>query len=395
MTSDFNDTDRLSIEVSECQHMGIEVLSPDINKSFVEFGVVPGKERRISFGLSAIKNVGSGAAEAIVETRGQKPFKSLTDLFTRVSPQTANRKVWESLIKAGALDQFASRGDLLYNLEALLGLTAKAQKTRESDQSDLFGKILGADDFQFDLKSSPDEITPREQLNWERELLGIYLSQHPLDGFDVYLEENSVPLGQLTAEMDNRRVAVAGVITTVRAITTKNGQKMGFVGIMDKTGESELIVFPKIWADSEHIWLPDTVIIGKGKINAKDRDGHLSEVKILLDEVEPITPEMLKNYKNTGKKVKAPRPSKSGAGLTTASTPSRLWLHIKDPDNHEILKNIKRLLDEAPGSQEAVLVLGKSGDNKQALKLPQKVSISSELTKQLTDLVGSEAVTTR
>src|SRR5690606_2332445 len=138
MTSDYDDTDRLSIEINECQHMGIEVLPPDVNESFLEFAVVPGKQQ-IRYGLNAVKNVGKGAVEEILRAREGGAFATLEDFFTKVNSRIVNRKTIESLIKAGAFDSFGERSTLLVNIDVLLAFASKVQKQIASGQTDLFG----------------------------------------------------------------------------------------------------------------------------------------------------------------------------------------------------------------------------------------------------------------
>src|SRR5690606_17604591 len=147
MTSDQDDTDRLAIEMTECRHMGIDVLSPDVNESFVEFAVVPGTSQ-IRFGMAAIKGVGVGAVEEILRAREDGKFESVEDFAKRVSTSKVNRKAWESLIKSGAFDTLGDRSDLLFNLESILAYASKLQKEALSGQADLFGSLGGVASLQ-------------------------------------------------------------------------------------------------------------------------------------------------------------------------------------------------------------------------------------------------------
>ena len=393
MTSDYDDTDRLAIEISECRHMGIEVLPPDVNESYLEFGVVPDKDQ-IRFGMAAVKNVGTGAVEAILVAREEGgKFKSIEDFVERVSTRVVNRKAWESLIKAGAFDDFGDRSRLLFNLDTILAYGQKQQKEQESGQSNLFGDTIDVSvEAKLELESSGPEMNEKEALQWERELLGIYLSKHPLDQFDTYLSENAVELASLTTNMDNKKVTVGGVISTLREITTKNGAKMAFVGIEDKTGEVELIVFPNAYSENPEIWVRDNVIVAKGKINTKDRDGRdTEEIKVLVDEAVQITEVELKGFEPTGKKRKAPkeRPASKPKDSPEAALP-KLYLHIKKPDNEESLLALKKILNQFPGDKEAILVFGDS--QKSAIRLPFKVELNDDLTQQIAELLTPECV---
>ena len=200
MTSDQDDTERLAIEMTECKHMGIEVLNPDVNESFVEFAVVPG-EKKIRFGMAAVKGVGVGAVEEIIRAReADGPFKSVEDFAKRVSTSKFNRKAWESLIKTGAFDGFGDRSDLLFNLDTIVAFAQKTQKEAASGQTDLFG-MLGDESANvqptMQLQPAPAKHTNKERLMWERELMGLYISAHPLDAYETYLSEQAQPLTQL------------------------------------------------------------------------------------------------------------------------------------------------------------------------------------------------------
>ena len=192
MTSDHDDTDRLAIEITECKHMGISVLSPDVNESFVEFAVVP-NENKIRFGMSAVKGVGVGAVEEVLRAREEGVFLSVEDFARRVSTSKFNRKAWESLIKSGAFDDMGDRSDLLFNLDSITSFASKLQKEAASGQTNLFG-MLGGDDAAsvqstLHLQKAPVKHDDKERLMWERELLGLYISAHPLDRYETYLSE--------------------------------------------------------------------------------------------------------------------------------------------------------------------------------------------------------------
>ncbi len=402
MTSDAADIDRLAIEINECRHMGIEVLSPDVNESFVEFGITKDK-KQIRFGMSAVKNVGVGAVEEIIRAREEGgEFENLMDFIQRVDTRRVNRKVWESLIKSGGFDSMGNtRGDLLFNLDAILALGTKIHKEKETNQADLFGGIDSAAPSvmpQFKFETAPEQIKERDMLLSERELLGLYLSRHPLDGFGEYLEENALPISDINSSMDNKAVTIGGVVSSIRSITTKNGARMAFVKIEDKSGECELIVFPGVYEKLNSVWQQDQVVIAKGKVNFKDRDGNVGEeLKILVDQANIVSEEDAKMYQVKGKKPKPPKgtpPTKkssngSGAGLPPldsrpASSPSvpKLFVHLKDPNDSERLVALKRVAGEHPGDNELILVLGEES-SKTALRMPFKITIRDELTTQL------------
>ena len=429
MTSDHDDTDRLAIEITECKHMGIDVLSPDVNESFVEFAVVP-NENKIRFGMSAVKGVGVGAVEEVLRARKEGAFLSVEDFAKRVSTSKFNRKAWESLIKSGAFDDMGDRSDLLFNLDSITAFASKLQKEAASGQTNLFG-MLGDDAASvqsiLSLQKAPVKHDDKERLMWERELLGLYISAHPLDRYETYLSEQTQPLTQLVPEYDSRMMTVGGIISTVRTIVTKSGSKMAFVGIEDKFGEGEIIVFPNLYEKVGAKLIQDTVIRVSGKNSARDRDGNLgSESKLIADDIIAITDNDINGYESTGRKMDAPKVSsavkkerreayrsqKNGASPKSAvkndaakpqpkthSAPvnvapeipaSKLFVYIKDPNDHSRLVKMKSVCGENAGTTDVVLVLGEK--EKSAMRLPFKVDANDNLLSQLKNTLGEECV---
>ncbi len=428
MTSDQDDIERLAIEITECKHMGIKVLSPDVNESYVEFAVVP-NENKIRFGMAAIKGVGVGAVEEIIRVRDEGKFTSIEDFAKRVSTQKVNKKVWESLIKSGAFDSLGDRSDLLYNVETLLAFASKLQKEALSGQTDLFGGMSEMVEIQptVSLQTAPVKYTEKEQLMWERELLGLYISAHPLDNYDAYFEEQTIPLARMKPEIDGKKVTIGGLVSTVRTIVTKSGTKMAFVGIEDKTNEAEVIVFPNLYEQTGAKLVQDAVIRVSGKVSARDRDGNLgNEAKMIADEINVVTDQELRDYESTGRKMEAPRMSsqvkaqrvaeyrakKTGIPLTpkpaaakeepaVAEAPKprpvldippvkKLFVHVKDPEDHSALLSLKQVCGDFVGNTDIVLVLG--ADKTSAIRLPFRVDASEELIGELVKLLGEDCV---
>lgn len=407
MTSDQDNIDRLAVEIAECKKMGIDVMAPDVNESFVEFAVVPG-ENKIRFGMAAIKGVGVGAVEEILRARNEEKFASIEDFAKRVSTTKFNKKAWDSLIKSGGFDSFGDRSDLLFNLETIQGFASKIQKDAASGQTDLFGGMLDVAGVvpTVSLQPAPSKHTSKERLTWERELLGLYISAHPLDEFSLYLEEQTAPLASLTPQMDNKRATIGGIITSVRTIVTKSGSRMAFVGIEDKTGESELIIFPELFKQIGSQLAVDLVIRAEGKLNARDRDGNpTDEVKMVADSIFFVTEKELKEYDPTGMKMKSPKASpRSGVVVTKAAAKEvkvapkpaavklrQLYVHIKDPNDHERLKQLKAICSKHAGQSDIVLVLG--DDKKSAIKLPFRIDDNDSLISELVKVLGEDAVT--
>ncbi len=402
MTSDYDDTDRLAIEISECQHMNIDVLPPDVNESFLEFAVVP-NTNQVRFGMSAIKNVGTGAVEEILRARNiDQGFTSLEDFLGKVNVRVVNRKALESLVKAGALDRFGDRSQLLHNLDVILAYGNRLQKEASSGQVDLFGMLDDATAHKpkLVLEKAATPFTPREQLLWERELLGLYLSQHPLSMFANFLNEQTHPIGELKPEHDNKAVVIGGAILDMREITTKNGQKMAFVKVEDQFGTLELILFPGVYQQTAGLWERDRVILARGKISAKDKEGNLgSELKVLVDDAREITSEQAEGYTPAGKKLKLPGTRRTAAAqvrpqtATTKAEPKerRVFVRMADGADQQKLQRLKQIIDEHTGSTEIVLVLGPN-DAKQIIKLPSGIASTDAVFQKLRDIAGVENV---
>jgi DNA polymerase-3 subunit alpha len=405
MTSDFDDTDRLSIEISECKKMGIQVLPPDVNESYVEFAVVPGEKLQIRFGMAAIKNVGTAAVEEIIRARTENgSFETLEDFLGTVNSRTVNKKAIESLIKAGAFDRFGDRSTLLANMDVMTAYSSRLQKQMSSGQTDIFGNSI--DDAEIDVKpklalSAPiTQYDVREQLVWERELLGLYLSQNPLELFEHYLAEQTIPLNSIKPEHDGKNVTIGGAIADIREIVTKKGQKMAFVKLEDQFGETEIILFPSSYQLTAGIWERDKIVLARGKVSAKDRDGNISsEIKILVNDAREITTAQAQAYESTGKKIKGP----GARGIKNATkpvpqvpktetvVPKRLYIRLDAKHDQTLLLSLKQAIDGNTGPMDVVLVLGPDTE-KQVIKLPSGIEHSEKIMNQLQTLVGVDNV---
>ncbi len=404
MTSDFDDTDRLAIEIAECKHMGIEVLAPDVNESFGEFAVVKGKDQ-IRFGMNAIKNVGHGAVEEILQARSGGPFASLEDFVAAVNLRIVNRKALESLARAGAFDSLLDRSTLLHNLDVLLAYGQRLQKERASGQTDLFGTL--ADGFTaakpaLRLQAPEQKHTARELLLWERELLGLYLSQRPLEAYAAFFAEQTTPLNVLKTEHDGRSVVVGGAIVDAREIITKNGQKMAFVRIEDEHGDIEAVLFPSTYQQTVGLWERDRIVLVRGKLSSRDREGKASDdVKLIVDDAREVTHEQAAAYQLTGRKARVPKPSKTAKASKAKRTVSdqtgaalalkRVYIRLPSSDDTALLADLKAIVDRTVGENEVILVLGPD-TAKQAVRLPTKITASDEIIKDLSVLVGADNV---
>ncbi len=388
MTSDFDNTDRLAIEITECKNMGIEVLPPNVNESFHEFGIVPGQQQ-IRFGLDAIKNVGHGAVEEILRARDELggKFMSLEDFFGTVNPHTVNRKALESLIKSGAMDIFGPRSHLLNSIDAMQAFSSRLQKDALSGQVDLFGVDSGTEQMaaKVDLETHGPEFPKAEQLNWERELLGLYLSQHPLEAYEALLAKHTLPIADVNPGMENRTLALGGSITESREIVTRNGAKMAFVKIADTSGEMELIVFPKVFQSLTEPLQRDQVVIARGKLGSGRAGRDEGELKLLVDEIRLVNPDDNLDF---GAAVAA---ASASAQTKPLIIKQRLYIRLENSDNQPLLLTLKEKLDSYKGETEVVLVTG-APSSKQVIRLPQSISISEQSLRDLADVFGATNV---
>jgi DNA polymerase III subunit alpha len=332
-----------------------------------------------------------------------------------------NKKAWDSLIKTGAFDAMADRSDLLFNLETIQAFASKLQKEALSGQTDLFGGMANMAAIQptVSLTPAPVKHTDKERLTWERELLGLYISAHPLDNYDAYFSEQTVPLVEMTSEIDGRSLTIGGLVSAVRTIVTKSGTKMAFVKLEDKTNEAEVIVFPNLYEQVGAKLVQDAVIRASGKVSARDRDGNItSDVKLIADDIQLVDDEELRTYESNGQKMAKPKastgavrairqnakgqytrtkaaattpaPSVSSAPIRPPEALKKVYVHVKNPDDQDSLIKLKQLCADNPGLSDIVLVLGAQKES--AIKMPFRVDGTDELVGQLVKLLGEDAV---
>lgn len=291
MSSEQNDVERIAFLINECQSIKIKILPPDINHSLANFTVTDDHE--IRFGLSAIKNVGNNIVAAIVQERKNNgPFLSISNFVERVQNKDLNKKSLEALIKCGAMDSLGERNQLLYNLENILNYSREIQKSKKNGQTSLFdlgGTLLVSAKIKF---NETEKATEREKLGWEKELLGLYISEHPAKKYQACLEKLAIPCAKLTAlTSDNNKqtyssgqqVKVGGVISKIQKIITRNGKPMLFIQLEDTTGRIEILVFPNTLEKTATLWQEDKIVIINGTVT--DRDGT---IKILCNEAREI-----------------------------------------------------------------------------------------------------------
>jgi len=281
LTSEKADIERIAFLIDECKKMNVEVLPPNINESLKNFTVVP-DENKIRFGLLAIKNVGTNIVDAIVEekkTNGQ--FQSIGDFVRRVQSKDLNKKSMEALIKAGTFDAFEERNKLLQNLEKLLEIARESQKSKANGQIGLFQtEKMSNNDIKL-VDTKPAALL--ERLTWEKELLGLYVSSHPLNGFKKLFKSKTTPISKIDAAFVNKKVIIGGLISRVKKIITKNGKPMLFMKLEDLTAKTEIVVFPNLLERNPIALQENKIVFVAGRVD--DRGG---EIKIVADDVQEI-----------------------------------------------------------------------------------------------------------
>ncbi|MFA5877571.1 MAG: DNA polymerase III subunit alpha [Candidatus Paceibacterota bacterium] len=280
LTADSGDTERIADDVAECERIGIRVLPPDINESYESFTVIA--HGMIRFGLSTIKNFGEGAAKTIIEERARGgKFTSIGDVLSRVPGSIINRRALESLIKCGVFDAFNNRGILLANIEKLL-LFAKDAGATSAGQDSLFGTMVRHTEIALEPAQPLSQI---EMLNSEKELLGIYVSGHPLDQFKKELADypHSIKFAR-GEERNGYPLTVCGVIESIKTILTKKGDKMAFITISDKDGFIETVAFPEVYKTNASVMTEGTCVLFKGKLSKRN-----GEPSVLIDKVKALS----------------------------------------------------------------------------------------------------------
>ena len=379
--------DKVATAVAECRRLGITVLPPDINWSQVTFSIERGEGNTpaIRFGLTAIKNVGLGAVEPLVAERNRGgQFKSIEDLCRRVDMRGMNRRAMESLIKAGVLDCLGDRGTLLHNLGRIMALAQREQHLRETGQAamfDLWGETMPAPMPSLDLQAA--DISIKEKLAWERELMGVYLSEHPFSAFATRVAaENTTLCGHIDAEVAGQTVVVAGMVASVHQSFTRERHPFASVVLEDLDGRVEVMVWPKVYAGTRDLWQEGNILLVEGKVRLRDDRVQLSCQYVRRYEPEAAQP---------GEPVVAEP--------TTATTPvesRRLVITISQTSDEESdIAYLHKLIDTLRGfpGQDEVSLCVTNGEKIINLRLSNiYTNYCPELHHRLVEMVGEEGL---
>jgi len=390
-------SEKVATAVAECRRLGITVLPPDINHSQASFSIekeAEGNASAIRFGLAAIKNVGPGAIEPIIAQRNKGgEFKSIEDLCRRADLRGVNKRVLESLIKTGALDSLGNRGTLLHNTNRILSLAQREQRLRETGQStmfDLWGEVTPTPLPSLDL--APADISDGEKGIWERELMGVSLSERPFSPAASGIDIDTNFCGQIDAELAGQSIVVAGKVASVRYLFTKDNRAFASAILTDFSGEVEIMVWPNVYASTKDLWQEGNILLVEGKVRLRD-----DRVQLNCDYVHRYQPPAAQSEEAvTTQPGEAPVVAEEATADTTPIKSRRLVISITQTnDEASDIAYLRKLIDtlkEFPGQDEVNLCVINE-DKVINLKLSNiATNYCSELHQRLVELVGEEGL---
>ncbi len=364
LTTEKNNTDKISAYITESLRLGIEILPPDVNESFKDFTVV-GKD--IRFGLSAVKNVGSGAAESIITNREENNlFESLYDFACKVDLRAVNRKVVESLIKCGAFDSTGIyRSQAMAVLDKILDMAATTNKDRDAGQMSFFDEAEEDDGFSDSFKEIPDipEWPEHELLANEKAMLGFYITMHPLARFEKLLNAYSTcKISELSNMSDGQEVLIGGLINKAKiTVTRKRAEKMAIVALEDLDNFIEVLVFPKTYRKVLELVKEDNLVYVHGRLNRREEEPKIiAEDIMLLEKVkEMFTKSVLVKLSTTGLEEMMMRRVKNVAGRFKGNIP--VFIDLISPEGRKIRLSTDKNMMVSPSDElinEMEMVVG-------------------------------------
>jgi len=389
--------EKLARAVKECKRMKIEVFPPDINLSEAGFTIEkPDGKYGIRFGLSAIKNLGTAAISSILRARKEGKFKSIADFCLRVDLAKVNKKTLESLIKAGAMDRFGRRSAMLAGIDKILDQMHREKKRQASGQTSLFeqgGKKIIDDLNSLDLPNI-DEIPKKQLLAYEKQFLGLYLTEHPLANVLKYLEEKTdESFNSLTPDFHLGKVLrLGGIITNVRVIRTRRlNAEMAFIRIEDNLGSGEVVVFPKIFSQTREIWVNDQAVLIRGRVGEKEE-----KISVIVESAYKVDEESLKSkseviyegesdYEVETKKKE--ENTNSGCLVIVIKEKKLIKILIGGRVGKEKLKKLKGFLEKSAGSYQVVLYI-LNGDQPREVKTNFTIEPASGLIRQIETILS-------
>ncbi|MGQ9572628.1 MAG: DNA polymerase III subunit alpha [Dehalococcoidia bacterium] len=376
---------RVAEAYSECARLGIRVLPPDVNRSRVSFALEKQDDGSLAirFGLANIKNVGAGIVEGIIEGRGDgQPFASIEDFCQRVNCRYLNKRALESMIKAGAFDCLGQRGTLLANLDRLISIAQREQRVRESGQATLFD-ALGESAPGPGLELAEVEVPLATQLGWEKELLGIYVSEHPFSRAAAALSRNVTALcSEISAEMVGRELVIAGIVTSTRQILTRAGRLFVAAEIEDLSGSVEVTVWPDVYEQTRELWAEGNIVLLTVRVRTRNDRLQLSVQKAVAYQ-EGVDP----GPDNGDSPAYPPVPRQRVAA------PRALRITLRETEDsegdQERLRAVMSALEEFEGEDAVLLTIHQQDGDEVELELPH-ARACAELSQRLSAVLGDQ-----
>ncbi len=393
LVTQFDQTEKVATAVAECRRLGIPVLKPDINHSYANFSIEKDGEDgspSIRFGLIAIKNVGLGAIEPIVKEREKGgAYKSIEDLCSRTDLSGVNKRVMESLIRAGALDSLGSRGTLLANVSRILALAGRQfnlRKTGQTTMFDLWGQEAATPTPSLELEVT--ETSKKDELAWEKELTGVYISEHPFSPYTSQVASGSTILcGQVDAEMNGRNITIAGVVAQLHQSFTRDGSAFISTILEDMDGRVEVMVWPRVYLQTKDLWQEGNVLLVEGMVKVRG-----DRAQVYCDHVRRYQLGEGSKEGEIEKEPVAERQSVQTVNIEPAEKTRKKRLAIrleqtKDKDKDiERLHHILAVLRQFPGSDEVYLSV--LSENKLSKLKLTSARYCSELEAGLSEIIG-------
>lgn len=356
MTADSGDEEKIYAAVEECKNLGIAILPPDVNESYGDFTVID--EKTIRFGLRAIKNLGSDVVRKIIDChKAGIKFESLEDFLVKCYTKNLNKKSWEALVKAGAMDRFGGRAELLASTEHVLDFLREHFRQDNAGQNSLFGTSLQIGKLKLRADISP--MSTEEKLAGEKEHLGLYVSAHPLDHYQKVLQSYT-PVKELVQIRGERMVQVGGLICKMKRTLTRKNDPMAFFSLQDASGTVEILVFPTVMQRAIPFLNIDQVVSVTGRLT--DKDG---EVKIIAEEIQDL-----------------PNDDLYSLALSEMEKNKQIIIHVPNINNQETLNRIKEIITSNPGFAQVYLSVGQNGSSR-VIKTQSQVRISQQLLEDL------------
>jgi DNA polymerase-3 subunit alpha len=409
-------TEKVVTAIAEARRLRLPVLRPDLNRSDASFAIeMHDGTAAIRWGLAAVKNVGESAVQPIIEARAAGgAFATVDDFCSRVDLRGVNKRVLESLVKAGAFDSLGKRGQILAVLDRLISVAQKTQQATETGQTSLFDVLpMEPQSIAIALPDVPD-VASKEKLTWEKELLGAYLSEHPLaQASSTLLDVVSVQASELSEDFVGQKVTVGGMLTGVRTLFTKKKDAMAAATLEDLTGTIDLVAFPRTYEKTRDFWVADALVLVSGKVDVRDE-----RYQIIVDEIEALVvgeeqaeeddtsvatapvglaPVVQFSEYQSARRPVDPVAEARASATTTLAVPAgrrRLVLQLRRTDDGDadvrLLGQVNAtLLEHGGGSDSVEMVISGPGHSRIELEWPQlKVRWDRQLQRQLEGLLG-------